>query len=266
MTTDAALAAAATLVAVAFGLSTLDRWLRGRRAHELAWTVSLALFALGAGALWWGAARGWSAASFRVFYLAGAVLNVPWLALGTVYLLAGVHTGDRVRTWLIGLSGAAAGVVLVAPLRAAVPPDALPKGSEVFGPAPRLFAAVGSGAAAVVIIAGAVWSAARVLRGRSPALKGAASRQVGAPRRLALGNVAIAAGTIVLSASGSLAGRLGETRAFAVTLLVGVVLLFAGFLVASSRAPTAQTSSLRNSLPATLRGSTSTGSTLEGHL
>ena len=41
-------------------------------------------------------ARGWSAASFRVFYLAGAILNVPWLALGTVYLLAGQQIGDRV--------------------------------------------------------------------------------------------------------------------------------------------------------------------------
>ena len=30
-------------------LSTLDRWLRRRRPHELAWTISLALFALGAG-------------------------------------------------------------------------------------------------------------------------------------------------------------------------------------------------------------------------
>jgi hypothetical protein len=30
-----------------------------------------------------------------------------------------------------------------------------------------------------------------------------------------------------------LAGRLGEDRAFAVTLVIGVVILFAGFLVAS---------------------------------
>jgi len=35
-----------------------------------------------------------------------------------------------------------------------------------------------------------------------------------------------------LSTSGSLAGRLGEDRAFAVTLVSGVVILFGGFLVA----------------------------------
>src|SRR6478752_10763013 len=86
---NAALAAAATLVAVAFGLSTLDRWLRRRRPYELAWTIALALFALGAGAMWWAETVGWALGSFRVFFLAGAVLNVPWLALGTVYLLAG---------------------------------------------------------------------------------------------------------------------------------------------------------------------------------
>jgi drug/metabolite transporter (DMT)-like permease len=48
------------------------------------------------------------------------------------------------------------------------------------------------------------------------------------------GNVLIAVGTLVLSASGTLAGRLGKDRAFAVTLLVGIVVLFAGFLVSPS--------------------------------
>jgi hypothetical protein len=53
------------------------------------------------------------------------------------------------------------------------------------------------------------------------------------PRRTALANLLIATGTLVLSGSGTLAGRLGEDRAFAVTLLVGVVILFSGFLTAS---------------------------------
>ena len=55
-----------------------------------------------------------------------------------------------------------------------------------------------------------------------------------APGRLALGNVIIAIGTVVLSASGTLAGRLGKDRSFAITLLVGIAALFVGFLVASS--------------------------------
>jgi hypothetical protein len=233
VTLDAALAASATLVASAFALSTFDRWLRRRRAHEAAWTVSLVLFALGSAALWWAEARGWSRASFRVFYLAGAILNVPWLALGTVYLLGGRALGDRVRAWLIGLSGAAVGVTLVAPMKwADVEGSAMPQGSELFDAAPRAFAAVGSGVAALVIIVGALWSVARSIRGRVPALAGA-TRQISNVRRHTVANVLIAVGTLVLSASGSFAGRLGEDRAFAVTLVVGVVILFAGFLVAS---------------------------------
>jgi len=230
---DQALAAAAATVALAFALSTWDRWLRRRRPHELVWTVSLLLFAVGAGALWWAEARGWSAASFRVFYLAGAILNVPWLAAGTVYLVAGRAWGDRVRSWLVGLSGFAVGVMLVAPLRDVIPADDLPEGKRVFGPLPRVLAAVGSGAAAVVIIGGALWSAWRVGRGRSSAISGNA-RTVARPGRLALGNIVIAAGTLVLSASGTFAGRLGKDRAFAVTLLAGIVVLFVGFLVATS--------------------------------
>jgi hypothetical protein len=230
---NAALAAAATLVAVAFALSTLDRWLRRRRPHELAWTISLAIFALGAGAMWWAESLGWTLASFRVFFLAGAVLNVPWLALGTVYLLAGERVGNRCRSWLLFLSGLAVGIVLFAPARAAVTVDELPTGKEVFGVAPRVLAAVFSGVPALVIIGGALWSAWRLVRHRPPALAGV-TRSTAAPRRVVLGNVLIAGGTLILSASGTLAGRLGKDRAFAVTLLVGIVVLFAGFLVASA--------------------------------
>ncbi len=230
---NAALAAAACLVAVAFALSTYDRWQRRGRAHELAWTVSLVWFALGAGALWWAEARGWSLATFRVFFVAGAVLNVPWLALGTVYLLGGEPAGDRVRGWLVALSGLSVGVVLFAPTKAAVGGSELPTGKDVFDAAPRILAAVGSGVSAVVIIAGALWSVWRVVRGRTPSM-GAVRRRVGAPRQLVIGNVLIALGTLILSASGTLAGRLGKDRAFAVTLLIGIAVLFAGFLVATS--------------------------------
>ena len=62
------------------------------------------------------------------------------------------------------------------------------------------------------------------------------------PKGRVLGNVLIAAGTLVLSASGSLAGRLGKDRSFTVTLLVGIAVLFAGFLVASPRQSTVQAS------------------------
>jgi hypothetical protein len=241
---NAALAAAATLVAAAFTLSTFDRWLRRHRPHEAAWTISLALFTVGAGALWWAESRGWSLLSFRVFYLAGAILNVPWLALGTVYLLGGRRLGNPVRTWLVFLSGAAAGVVLCAPTVTGVDGDSMPTGKDVFGVAPRVFAAVGSGVAAVVILAGALWSVWRLVRHRSPAMAGV-GRRVTAPRRLVAGNLLIAAGTLILSASGTFAGSLGEDTAFAVTLLAGITVLFCGFLVATPGTRSARLTAVR---------------------
>ena len=240
MTWNTALAAASGLVSLAFGLSTLDRWLRRHRPHELAWTVAMGLFFVAAMSLWWAEARGWSTASFRMFFAFGAVVNVPWLALGTVYLLAGRRTGDAVMRFLLLFSGFAVGVVLTAPVRGAVDPGTLPTGKEHFGALPRVLAAVGSSVPAIVIFGGALWSAWRVVRGSVPAITASAVRNVSAPRRLAAGNVLVAAGAAVLSASGSLAGRLGEDTAFAVTLAVGVSVLFAGFLVASSGASAGQ--------------------------
>ncbi len=231
---NAALAAAATLLAAAFTLSTADRWLRRRRDHDRAWTVSLALFTAGSAALWWAEADGWSLANFRLFYLFGAVLNVPWLALGTVFLLGGPVVGRRVQGWLVALSGLATGVVLFAPTRRPVGGTVMPTGKDVFGVAPRVLAAVGSGVAALVIIAGAVWSAWRVWRGAVPTLGAGHQRRLGSHRRLVMGNALIAVGTLVLSASGSLAGRLGKDRAFSITLAAGIAVLFAGFLVASA--------------------------------
>lgn len=232
----AVLAAISTLVALAFALSAFDRWLRRRMPHELAWTVAMTLFAVGSFALWVGATIGWSPLWFRIFFLTGAVLNVAWLALGTVYLLAGPRIGNITRAWLIGLSCFASGVVLASPTKIAVEGTALPTGREVFGAFSRALAALGSGIPALVIIAGALWSAMRLLRGRSANLATRSERTVAAPGRLALGNIVIAAGTLVLSGSGSVAGRFGKDQAFAITLTVGVCILFVGFLIAGNAA------------------------------
>jgi zinc transporter ZupT len=242
---DAALAAAATIVAVAFGAATLERWLLRRRPHELAWTISLGMFAAASFALWLSEAVGWSAGSFRVFFLFGAVLNVPWLALGTVYLLAPRRVADTTLWVLAVTSGFAAGVILVAPMHGAVPRDELPQGSELFGPLPRVLAAVGSGLGAVVVIGGALWSAWRLFAARRPTT-GRERAGARARRRLAAGNLVIAAGTIILSLSGTVAGRLGKDRAFALTLVLGITVLFAGFLIATPARPPAAARLLRS--------------------
>src|SRR5688500_14264623 len=211
-----ALAVTAGLVALAFACSTYERWLRRRRRHELAWSVALGFFSLAAFALAAGAALGWSPMTFRLFYLFGAIVNVPFLALGTVYLLFGPRAGDRTAAVVALACAFAAGVVLTEPLRGPLPADQLVQGSDVFGPGPRLFAAVASGLGALTIFVGAAFSAWRYRRGR-----------------MLWSNVLIAFGTLILSSSGLLNSVLDEMEGFAVTLVLGISVIFAGFLVAT---------------------------------
>ena len=218
MSSHMALAAAAALLALAFALCTLERWLDRRKPHEAAWSTALFLFAAASSALWAGATFGWNGLWFRLFYLFGAIVNVPYLALGTVYLLANPPIARRVGIGVHAFAAFSAGVVAVAPLTAPISATTLPQGSEVFGPLPRVLAAAGSGIAALVIVAGAVWSAVRLSRRRST-------------RRLAVANLLIAAGTIVLGAGGILNSVLDEMDGFAVSLVVGITVIFAGFLL-----------------------------------
>lgn len=237
MTLHAALAAAATLVSLAFALSTLERWLDRRRRHEIAWTTALFMFSIASAALWAGAALGWDEVTFKVFYLFGAILNVPFLALGTVYLLGGQRTGDRWAVVVSLLGAFTAGLIVSAPLVAPIQAEVLPRGSEVFGPGPRIAAAIGSGVAALVIIGGALLSAWRLLRtGRRSAAPAVPPSPV-SPRRLALANLFIAAGTLVLSAGGLLNSVMDEMDAFALSLVVGIAIIFGGFLLTATPKP-----------------------------
>ncbi|HZN16385.1 MAG TPA: hypothetical protein VFB78_19125 [Acidimicrobiales bacterium] len=210
-----ALATAATLVALAFALSLYERWLANRHAHELAWTVAMAMFAVASGALAAGAAVGWSPVLFRTFYLFGAVANVPILALGTVFLLARWETARRIGQVVVVAVAVAAGVIIAAPLRGALPRDHLAQGSDVFGVLPRVLAAVASAGGALVVFGGALWSALR-------------------QRRLVIANTLIALGTAVTGASGVLNSVADAMTGFAVTLVIGVTLIFVGFLVSAT--------------------------------
>jgi hypothetical protein len=217
------LAFLATAVATLFAQATLVRFTRDRRPQDLAWTVSLGLFALASAALATGVSTGWDNGTFRVFFLLGAVLTVPWLALGTVYLLAGRERGRRVQWGLVFFSGLATGVLLTAPIDGPIHGNAIPVGSDVFGVFPRVLAAVGSGVGAIVIIAGALWSAWRFARSRTTPGNG----------RRAAANLLIALGTLVLSSGGLIQGFAGKDEAFVISLASGIAVIYAGFLVAA---------------------------------
>ena len=219
-----ALAFVATAVSSLFAQAMLVRFTRTHRPEYRAWAISLAMFALASAALVTGTSTGWDNGTFRVFYLLGAVVNVPWLALGTVFLLAAPRTGRRAQ-WVVALfTMFAAGVVLSAPMTT-VTGTAIPQGSDVFGALPRVLAAVGSGVAAIVIFVGAIVSALRFARDRSVPDHG----------RLAAANGLIALGTLVLSSGGLLQGIVGHDDAFVLSLALGVSIIYAGFVLATGR-------------------------------
>src|SRR5258705_8367480 len=133
MTTHLALAAAASLLALAFAMCTFERWLDRRKPHEAAWTAALSLFAVASMALWAGAAFGWNGLWFRLFYLFGAIVNVPYLALGTVYLLAERRIAQHIAVGVHAFALFSAGALAVAPLTSPIRGATLPQGSDVFG-------------------------------------------------------------------------------------------------------------------------------------
>jgi len=79
----------AAAASAAFAVAVLRQYAARRRPYQLAWGIALSMFTVASLALTVGVVAGWTPVSFKLYYLFGAVLNVPWLALGTVELLAG---------------------------------------------------------------------------------------------------------------------------------------------------------------------------------
>jgi len=217
-----ALAFVATALASLFAIATAQRFGQSHGPHQLAWTVALVLFAGASAALAMGVSTGWDAPTYRAFYLCGAILSVPWLGLGTVYLLMGGRAGRAAQWGLVFFSGLAFGVMVTTPMRA-VSGTAIPVGKDVFrDAAPRVLAAVGSSIGATVVIVGALVSASRLLRHRDEPGAG----------RLAAANGLIALGTLVLSSGGLVQGFIGNDEAFTLSLATGIAVIYVGFLVA----------------------------------
>jgi hypothetical protein len=190
------------------------RYARRRRPYQLVWTIGLALFAVAALAGVLARSGGPTAAEYRTFYLFGAILNVAWLALGTLYLLA-----PRLARWglafVLALSVVAVAAVLASPVDLNAAADT-GKGFDA-SPLPRALAGIGSGVGSLVLIGGALWSAWVFFRRRHQG-------------RRALANVIIAAGVLVAAAGGT-AAFTGASGVVEWTNFAGVSLIFVGFLL-----------------------------------
>jgi hypothetical protein len=203
---EALLAFGAALLALRLAGRVAGRW-RARRAPELAaWSGALFAYAVAAAALAWGAAHGWDARSFRVYYLFGALLTAPLLGAGSLLLWRRRWAGPVTLVY----TGLAVGVAIAMPVHGEFTESGIPAAQDhlAFLPA-RLVAIVGNtvGTAAVIVVAAATF------------------------RRRPLGNALIVLGVVAAAVGSALAGLgAAETAAFAA---VAVAILYAGFNVRS---------------------------------
>jgi hypothetical protein len=221
---------AATAVSGYFSWLLATQFTERRRPNLAAWSVALAMFALASMAAAVGALAGWAPFTFRVYYLFGAVVNVPVLALGTIYLLAPRRVADVAMILTAVASVVAAVIVFQAELNeAALVARGIPRGSEVLSEGVRLLSRYFSIIGFLVVVGGALWSAVKLARKRQPQLK-----------RLAAANMFIALGTTVVAIASEMA-RLAsgsvEDLVFSAGLFLGVSLMFTGFL--KTRSPRA---------------------------
>jgi hypothetical protein len=207
---DSLLAFAASLLTLRLSAQLARRGVATRRAELGAWAAALAAYALAAGALAWGAAAGWNDATFRVYYLGGALLTAPLLGVGSLLL------ARRRLAAPIGLvyAGIAIGTALAMPLVVEVSGTDVPEAQDVLDVWPARVLAIAAnslGTLAVVAVAALTF------------------------RRRPVGNALVLAG-VAVAAVGSGLGGLG-VGALAPVLAAAALLLYAGFTVPSRPDP-----------------------------
>ena len=205
------------IVAAAFALVVLRQYTGHRRTYQLMWATGFAMFAVAAFAGYLARSGGTSDTEYRVFYVLGAILNVAWLGLGTIYLLARRSWANAALALVALLSVVAVNAVWTTPVNVAAAADTgkgFPDGSL-----PRILAGIGSGLGSIVLVGGALWSAWVFLRKRHNG-------------RRAIANVVIAAGVLIVAAGGT-ATFTGASGVLELANLVGLSVMFAGFLLIS---------------------------------
>jgi hypothetical protein len=214
----------AALIALAFGIQLLVRSAGRRTWYEAVWGVAMLMFFVASSALVLGVADGWSSAEFRTYWLFGAVLTVPWLGLGELYLLVRPRwIPHLLLVLLLGATAFAWMVVGDAPVSNALA-DEFPLGREVFGDgsaAHRLsqyYAYPGY----LVLVVGAVWSALRI-RGREEL------------RTRFIGTLLIAVGATIVFVGSGIGAGFGNFAVFSIGHAVGIAVMYWGFLTATRR-------------------------------
>jgi hypothetical protein len=212
----------AGLVGLAFGGVVLRQYADRRRPYQAAWGAALLLF--GAAALWEAAGiyGGWSPLLYKGYYLLGGILNVGWLGVGTVYVLAPRRWGHLAALVMGVITVLALPAVFAAPTDARLLMAAIPGRGAIGAPA-TLFPPVTNSLGSILLIGGAGWSAFRAYRQRA-----------GGGR--VLGTSLLAAGALIVAATHTYAQVRNVYAVQPVGEAIGIMVMFAGYLAIETQA------------------------------
>jgi hypothetical protein len=162
----------------------------------------------------------WTPVVFESYYLFGGILTAPWLALGTLLLLARRPVALGYLAVLTLFTVCAAVLLFAAHVTAADVAHDVPEGRDFLPVVVRVMAVLGNIAGTVIVVGGALVS-------------GLALRHNQRLRSRFQGNLLIAAG-VLLAASGGGFAFLGRSGGLAAALALGAAVMYAGFRRASA--------------------------------
>lgn len=208
----------AWVVCLVFAVLVLRQYFQRRKAHQLIWAIALFITVFGIFSEFYSEIWGWPVLLYRFYYVAAASL-VAFLGLGTAYLIL----PKRIAHVLLAVFLVVIALFLRTSLKANVDITKLVAGVAVAGRAMparvRLFSPLLTIPGTGLLLGGAIYSVLFFWKKRKY------------PYRV-WANVFIAAGAVVIAAAGSFA-RVGQTQYLYPAEMVGITLLFVGFLMAN---------------------------------
>lgn len=160
---------------------------------------------------------GWNEVIFRAWYITGALLGGMPLAQGTVYLLLKQKTARILTAIIIPFILIAAVFVLITPLDYSLVENYRLSGNVIGWRWVRFFSPFINTYAFIFLVGGAILSAVRYKRNPKSYYR-------------FLGNVCIAAGALLPGIGGTFS-RFGQTEVLYITELIGILLIFSGYLL-----------------------------------
>jgi len=83
----------AAVVGAAFAVVVGRQYLKRRKPYQAIWALALGMFGVAAAFETAGQLAGWSDATYKGYYLFGGLLNVGWLGIGSMVILATPRAG-----------------------------------------------------------------------------------------------------------------------------------------------------------------------------